>query len=639
MRTYLSYIILCLFLPSLIDAQQGDRYVSLPDWYTDYDVKFYKIDIEADNTTANIKGYAEILAEIKTSGLQRFTLELGNTIRVDSMWLDGRRVSFQRDGDNLYAQCPVPLPAGKICKISVFYATAEVKGDSFFSAISNRTDNSWDIPVTWTLSEPFNAKNWFPCKQHLPDKADSAYIFITVPQHLKAGAPGVLTSVTSLPGNKSRYEWKTRYPVAYYLLSFAVSDYKEYTTYAHPKGVKNPVPIQNYIYNKNNYLEANKAIIDTTAALIELFSEMYLPYPYAKEKYGHCVAPMGGGMEHQTMTTLSNFDFLLVAHELAHQWFGDMVTCASFQDVWVNEGFATYSEYLALERMASRDKALSWMREAHSMATWSQKGSVFIPKESADDTWRIFSMSLSYKKGAALVHNIRYIINDDRKFFDVLRGFLRKYSFSTATGMDFKHFVEEQTGIDFTLFFDQWYFGEGFPIFNISWKNSHGNVQILMEHTGSAYSTPLFITDMDIRLIKNNDTDTLVRVPVHTNHDMFSFKVAGVTNIEIDPGCYILKDLRSKTLVKDFPTNDNFLICDPYVKRRQNLAVRFTGETGRNCKIKLTDVADEKVFSEMAAKRTKTLTIPMEELPNGTYMLYVENGKEQYIRKIVKTPY
>ena len=438
------YVFLTIFLLSYLmpcNGQVRERYVPLPEWFNDYDVKFYKIDIEADDTSIDLKGFTEIHAEISVDGLDRFTLDLAETVRVDSVWMNGKTTTFRHAVDLLHVFSPAPLPSGSKCCVTVFYAATGNKNDNFFAAVSNRKDAVWDIPVTWTLSEPFNARNWFPCKQYLPDKADSAYMFITVPENLKAGAPGVLSAVTPMPGKKARYEWKTRYPTAYYLLSFSVADYQDYTVYAHPKGINNPVPVQNFIYNRPGYLEKNKAIIDTTAALIDLFSKLFLPYPFANEKYGHCVAPMGGGMEHQTMTTISDFNFLLVAHELAHQWFGNMVTCASFQDVWVNEGFSSYAECLALEHIASHTSVLAWLRETHSIASWSSGGSVFVPAESADDQWRIFSMSLSYRKGALLVHHIRRIVNDDNKFFDILRGFLNKYAFSVATGMDFKQFL------------------------------------------------------------------------------------------------------------------------------------------------------------------------------------------------------
>ena len=640
MRTTVFTTILFVGFLLPCNGQIMERYAPTPEWYHDYDVKFYKIDIEADDTSTGVKGYTEIVAEIGAGELKQFTLELAEAVQVDSVWIDGWPATFDHSGDLLYIFSNAALPSGSICRVTVFYAAAGTDVGGFFSSVSNQMDASWNIPVTWTLSEPFNALHWFPCKQYLPDKADSAYIFITVPEHLKACAPGVLSAVTPMPDGKARYEWKSRYPVAYYLLSFAVADYNEYTLYAHPQNSDKPVTVQNFIYNREGYLGRNKAIIDTTRALIELYSDMFLPYPFANEKYGHCVAPMGGGMEHQTITTLSDFHFLLVAHELAHQWFGDLVTCASFQDVWINEGFASYAEYLALERMAPRESALAWLRETHSAATWSQNGSVFVPAGSADNHWRIFSMSLSYKKGALLVHHIRKIINDDHKFFGILRGFLHQYSFSVATGMDFKQYLEEHTGMDFTLFFNQWYFGEGFPIFDLSWKQDNGQMEILIEHTGSASATPLFITNLEVQLVRANAADTLLHLPVNTNRDLFRISTGGlVTGIETDPGYYVLKQIRSASPVCDLPTDDHFVQCNTQIRRRKNLFITFSDKTERNCRVKLTDTGGEKIYAELSANRKKEITIPMEKLPDATYLLYVQNGRNLHVRKIIKTAY
>ncbi|MDR0715144.1 MAG: T9SS type A sorting domain-containing protein [Bacteroidales bacterium] len=633
-RLFLPFVILSLCRQMALPAgfQPPEAYLPVPEWYHDYDVKYYKIDIEANNTSTEVKGNAEILAEVEKSGLERFTVELKRNIQVDSVYLDGKPVAFKRENDYLHAL--YPLHKGETYRIKICYAARPAPNDRFFNGISHGED-VWKVPVTWSLSEPDNAKDWFPCKQYLPDKADSAHIFITVPEHLKAGAPGILTCVRKMPGNKLRYEWKTNYPIAYYLISFAVSDYQEYITYAYPKGTSQPVKIQNYIYNKTGYLDANKAIIDMTGTLVELFSDLYLSYPFAKEKYGHCVAPMGGGMEHQTMTTLSEFDTLLVAHELAHQWFGDLVTCASFQDIWINEGFASYSEYLALEHLHSKAAAVRWMRQAHDRASGMGSGSVFVPKESAGDKWRIFNMNLTYKKGAALVHQIRRIINDDRRFFAVLNGFLDKYAFSTATAMDFKHFAEEQTGINFNDFFQQWYFGEGFPVFDISAKTGNGQLELLVEHTGSSPVTPLFTVDLECMLHSANGIDTLVKLPIRTCRDKFVLPIDQVNNITVDPDFHLLKKLRSMDFVKDFPTDDRYVHCHTHLQPKENLTVAFADTSFRKCRLYLTDSQGNTVLPETAAHET-TVTLPAKNLPAGVYLLYVMSGESRYVRKIVK---
>ncbi len=175
------------------------------------------------------------------------------------------------------------------------------------------------------------------------------------------------------------------------------------------------------------------------------------------------MAPMGGGMEHQTMTTLHDFSFYLVAHELAHQWFGDFITCGNWQDIWINEGFASYLEYVAAQELLGQAAADEWMANAMSIALRETSGSVYVPEERVDDTYRLFDYGLTYKKGATLLHMIRFILDDDALFFSTLKVYLEAYGNGLATGADFQEILESESGMDFSCFFDQWYYGEGFP--------------------------------------------------------------------------------------------------------------------------------------------------------------------------------
>ena len=158
--------------------------------------------------------------------------------------------------------------------------------------------------------------------------------------------------------------------------------------------------------------------------MITSFSRLLMDYPFSEEKYGHAMAPMGGGMEHQTMTTLQDFGFFLVAHELAHQWFGDHITCGNWQDIWINEGFASYMEYVAAQELLGQEAADGWMTNAMSVAKSRTRGSVFVPEEGVEDEYRLFDYALSYKKGAILLHMIRYELDDDDLFFGALRQYL-----------------------------------------------------------------------------------------------------------------------------------------------------------------------------------------------------------------------
>jgi len=186
------------------------------------------------------------------------------------------------------------------------------------SRLTTASFPTWGNQVTWTLSEPFSAYEWFACKQSLKDKADSCDVNITLPSNSMAGSNGLLINTVNLGATK-RFEWKHRYPIDYYLISISVAEYVEYNVYANPVGATNPILIHNFIHNNSGTLPNFQTDINETADFMELFSDLYGMYPFADEKYGHCMAPLSGGMEHQTMTTQGFFNAGLTSHELAHQ--------------------------------------------------------------------------------------------------------------------------------------------------------------------------------------------------------------------------------------------------------------------------------------------------------------------------------
>ena len=250
----------------------------------------------------------------------------------------------------------------------------------------------------------------------------------------------MLKNVVNLPNGKSRYEWKHKHPISYYLVSVAVAKYVEFNVFAHPAGSTDSILIQNFVYDNPATLQNFQQDIEETADFVELFSDLYGPYPFKDEKYGHCMAPLGGGMEHQTMTTQGSFNKNLTAHELGHQWFGDHVTCASWADIWVNEGFATYSEYLMLENLYPGEEVAE-MAGNHSSVMSQNNGAVWV--EDSLNGSRLFSSRLTYNKGASIIHTFRFILNNDSIFFRVLKKYLTKYSDSTALGTDLQKLLEE----------------------------------------------------------------------------------------------------------------------------------------------------------------------------------------------------
>lgn len=598
----------------------------------EYDVKFYKLDVEVTDTSTFIKGNTLISAVSQVSGLNQFVIELISDLTVDSVLINDEKQSFDHSGDLITVSLASSVSLGEYFTAQIFYEGL-VPSEGFFSGMTTGEDQNTGFHVTWTLSEPFNAKDWFPCKQVLEDKADSVHVFVTTDQNLMAGSNGLLTAVVPLPDNKIRYEWKSSYPIVYYLISVTVADYMDYSIYAKPKGYIDSILIQNFIYDDSFYLETNKELINETKDLVELFSELYSLYPFEKEKYGHCVAPMGGGMEHQTMTTLNDFRFFLVAHELGHMWFGDNVTCATWQDIWINEGFASYTEYLAYQYLRDQETADLWMKNAHDRAKNEPEGSVYIPFEDANSVNRIFSGNLSYKKGAAIVHMIRFELDNDSVFFQVLKDFQTLFKDNVATGIDFKSVLEATSGKDFEDFFDQWYFGEGFPSFGIEWSQNGDTVLIRSSQTPSSINNPLFKTSLEFKL-NYSGGDTTVRV--FQDKDIQSFSVYipfQITGLIVDPDNWILHQISSIDHIADyqeFKENKFKIYPNPF---SSDIEILFF-EGSRHREISIIDFSG-KVVLKITSNHYK-LTIAGNTLPRGIYILNIREGDRSYVQKIVK---
>jgi aminopeptidase N len=511
----------------------------------DYDVSFYFLDLQVENNSIDIAGNVTINAEIIAEQADTFAFELVDELMIDSIWINQLNHPFLRNNNEVFVPLTEPIGQGGNISAKIYYNGTPPSG-GFFSGISTAYDSAWNKHVTWTLSEPFNARQWWPVKQDLNDKADSVWVFITTSNTNKVGSQGLLTNITTLPDEKLRYEWKSNYPIDYYLISFAVSEYQEYNIYAHPLEMQDDsILIQNYIYDVPGCLENYKTSIDRTSEFLELFSDLYSLYPFHEEKYGHCLTAMGGGMEHQTMSSMGYFGFGIVAHELGHMWFGDNVTCASWSDIWINEGFATYSDFLAHEFVAGDPWPLIWMEVAHDIVMKEPDGSVYIPANEIayDNVERIFDGRLSYYKGAVIIHMIRYELQNDNLFFEVLQNFQAQFKDSVASGIDFLNVLNETSYMDFSEFFDQWYFGEGYPIYDINWVQDNNILQIHAQQTTSMPQvTPFFKIHMPYKMFFNDGTDTTVHLLQEASEMEFTFSFdKTIDSIQLDPEKWVLK--------------------------------------------------------------------------------------------------
>ncbi|MEI6575722.1 MAG: M1 family aminopeptidase [Bacteroidota bacterium] len=512
---------------------------NLNDLYANYDVKYYRLDINLEADTSYISGRADMTFLVVGNSMDTLVVELLAQISIDSLKINGVNKSFTRLGDSVFILFS-PLPAmGEYMQLSTWYHGSPPTS-GFFTGLNSAYFPEWQSHVTWSLSQPWMAKEWWPCKQDLKDKADSSSVIVTTSNTNKVGSNGLLFSVDSLPGNKVRYEWKSKNPIDFYLISVAVGPFMDYSIYAKPEGLNDSILIQNYLFNVPGCLQQYQANIDKTPSYLELFSKLIGLYPFWKEKYGHCMAYLGGAMEHQTMTTTGDFGPDLISHELFHQWFGDHVSCATWNDIWINEGFATYGSYLGRQYVENQQSADAFMYGVHDVVLSVPDGSVYIPDSQVNDINRIFDGRLSYNKGAAIIHMLRFEMKNDSLFFNTLKGFQQQYSNSTASGLDFKDYAANFSGLNLDDFFNQWYFGEGYPTYFINYLKVGDSLFLRSAQAPSSVVTSLFKMSLELKIVYPGG-DTTIRF--YQDQAMQYFKIPFTRQVSwlvLDPAGWCL---------------------------------------------------------------------------------------------------
>ena len=590
-----------------------------------YDVKYYKLDLAVENNSLAIKGNA-IMDALALSQLPEVTIELHEAMLVDSIRLNGAPATFSRLGSIMTVNASSSLQANQVFRLQVFYhGTAPKTGNG---ALGNPGfSNDKTHKVTWTLSQPFSAYEWWPCKQVLSDKADSSSVWVTTDSSNKVGSNGMLDRRVDLMNGKFRYEWSSKYPIDYYLVSLAVCPYEVYNQYAHPEG-SDSILISNYIY-KNAGQEVKTALA-YTPQMMEYFSKILGLYPFADEKYGHCQAEIGGGMEHQTMTTIGVFDFTIVAHELAHQWFGDYVTCGSWADIWLNEGFSSYCEFLALEALNPSGKD-AWMDNAMNAGKAAVATVRVLDSTSSD---MLFSYTSTYKKGAVLLHMLRYEINNDSLFYLGLRTYLQSKSYSTALAPEFFKVMEQVSGMNLAYFVKQWYHGPGYPIFSGRWGQSQDKVMLELTQDPSQGST-IFRTWIDVQLFYTGG-DTIIRCLVDSDIEMLELQVKGkkINGIRLDPHNHLLNDVIS--IAHDPALGLQSLLTGSYIRIYPNPAKdALTISHAAGCNVELLDLAGRRLLmSELVADEQ---LLDISSLSPGVYMLQFTMSGSRYAVKFIKS--
>ncbi len=457
---------------------------------SDIDILHYNIHIELFPKKEIIVGDVLIKGVIKNKNIKNISLNFYDNFEIASVKFNKMNVSYEYNDDKLV----IPY---KPSKKDTFYIQVKYKGEPESLGFGSFNFEEYEgSKVIYTLNEPIYASTWFPCNDTPNDKVLTD-LSITNDSSMISVSNGVLVNVTTSHGKRT-FHWKTKYPIATYLISIYSAEYINFSDKYISSG-NDTLNIEYYVFP--NQLKEAKKDFEIHPQAIKYFTELFGEYPFMKEKYG--VAEFMwklGAMEHQSITGIGknfitgrNFFTGMLVHELAHQWWGDAVTIKTWKDIWLNEGFATYAEALYWEKESGFNSLKSTM---NSYLTNFKKYKLYNPEETFG--------KIVYNKGAWVLHMLRREVGDDI-FFKILKSYYKKFKYKNVSTYDFINIAEEISKKDLTRFFNQWVFeGEGkleieYRFQNIKIKNKQ-YVVIKINQIQSGYNTYQFPLDIDIIL-------------------------------------------------------------------------------------------------------------------------------------------
>ncbi len=596
-----------------------------------YDLKYHRLEFNVDPSVDFISGDVTSYFEAKEN-MNEITFDLADNMTVSQVLQRSNLLSFVQNANNeLVITLAATQNTGVLDSLTISYSGTPIASTPGFGAFEQNFHNG--EPIIWTLSEPYGALDWWPCKQDLNDKLDSVDVYITTPQFNPSNEEYIAVSngleqsqIVNGP-NKTTY-FKHRHPIPTYLVAIAVTNYDVYT-HTVPNNGK-PFDIVNYVYPEN--LSTAQDSTPITVDIMNLYSSLFEEYPFADEKYGHAQFGWGGGMEHTTVSFMYNFRGNLIAHELAHQWFGDKVTCGSWKDIWLNEGFATYLSGLTRENLVLIDMNFkTWKQQRINSITFQTDGAVYLTDADTTNVNRIFNGRLSYDKGAMVLHMLRKKIGNS-DFFQGLKNYLSdpNYAYGYAKTEDFKSIMQTTSGKDLTEFFNDWIYNQGYPSYTIQWYQVGNQLHTMVSQTQSDPSVSFFEVGLPIK-VNGTLGETLGLILDNiTNNESFSNTVNFIiSSIEFDPEA----DIISK--------NNSVVLGTPEVDQSRNIQI-FPNPTTNTITIQKPDdleVSEIRIFNvlgQLLPTNGWNPEVDLSSFSTGMLFVQIQTNKGIIYKRVLK---
>ncbi|HEY7641917.1 MAG TPA: M1 family aminopeptidase [Steroidobacteraceae bacterium] len=494
------------------------------------DVQHYSLDLHVDPASTSLRGVGETRAKLLSSTPTELALDLAGALTVDAVSINGNAANFRRQDDQILVAVKQPLQQGQLLSIAVTYhGTPQGKGFTF----AERNGQ----PAISNYGMPFTARQWWPCKDDPADKADSADIRITVPTALTAASNGKLMATAANGDGTRTFHWHVSYPIYPDTVSVAIAQYTEFADqYRAADGTV--MPLQFFVFPPDEAKARRdfSVLPDMMRSHVARFGE----YPFVREKYGVAEFATYSFREHQTLPSYADklitgdhANDAILAHELAHQWFGNSLSVADWRHVWLNEGFATYAAMLWQEH---RNGAAAYHAEMDKVAAQALQGPIFM--SDVTDNKKLFGEA-TFDKGAWVLHMLRGVMGDEH-FFEALRTYVAEYSYRNVTTEDFRAVCERFYGKSLEWFFKEWIYGVSRPTYRVSWAAAGEQLALTIRQTQTdapAFTMPITVaveaaTGVTRHTVWNDRSEQTFRLPV---------EAAGVRNVSVDPEGWILK--------------------------------------------------------------------------------------------------
>ncbi len=573
-------------------------------------------------------------------------------LHIDSVISGGTRLSAYQRGEKLTIFLSSPLSSPDSSSVGIYYheinpgvapSPDSLQRGFYLYFGGNKTNAVYPSTVidtvAYTMSEPSDARDWMPCYDEPWDKA-YCRISVRVPNGFTAASNGTLASKVNNGDGSTTFNWRENYPIATYLMCATAARYaviqKDYIP-----SPGDTIPVQYYAYSGDSLqaVEGAGCNIDSVISWMKFYTSLYGPYPF--HKYGMTgVQPFQyGGMEHQTITTMNlkyEFDRRDVAHELAHQWWGDMVTLGTWKDIWLNEGFATYSEAMQLQHQsqaAFEDEMLYYASQFFVEDSTQKRYAIYAPPPGY-----IFGLA-EYYKAAWVLHMLRSIVGNTT-YFDIMRQYRADYEYGNAVTADFIAVVDYVTHSDMNWFFNEWIFQAGYPVYTHSYSQAGDSVSVTVNQIQSG--SLVYRMPMDIGIYSGGKL-TVQSVNDASRSQTFKLPFQGkIDSVVLDPYHKILarfpgQNLTGVSEAKETPGAYSLLQNYPNPFNGRTEVVYNLASPGQ-VSVELYDVLGRKVETlahGFQAQGVHRIAVDGNDLASGIYFCRVITPYRHMVTKLV----